>query len=231
MATQQEVTTSSAQVATQVAANTGTGGGSAGNSTTGSGPGTVSSPTPVVGPKGFRSELQQMLQGWQEVIPSDSTVTSSGGSLTEAAVLAQLQGYLGAYAALDTHVTAVKQARAVVSSQLPAARAYFAVLKAAVANLFGDASPQLAQFGLAPKKARKPLSSQELAVRAAKAKATRALRGTKGPVKKLETKVGPMAFVDPVETTVPVSATAATPVASTAPVEPVVSAASPPAGK
>jgi hypothetical protein len=52
MATQQEVN-SSAQVVTQVATSTGTGGGSAGNNTTGNGPGTVSSPTPVVAPKGL----------------------------------------------------------------------------------------------------------------------------------------------------------------------------------
>ncbi len=202
MATQQEVN-GSAQVVTQVATNTGTGGGSAGNSTTGSGLGLVSTPTAVVAPKGFRSDLQQMLQGWQDVIPGDSTVTSSAGSLTEAAILAELQGYLGAYTDLDTHVTAIRQARARVASQLPAAQKYFAVLKAAVANLFGADSPQLAQFGLAPKKPRKPLSSSELAVRAAKAKATRALRGTTGPVKKLNTKAGPMEFVDPVPSAQP----------------------------
>jgi hypothetical protein len=170
-----------------------------------------------------------MLQGWQEAIPSDSTVTSSAGSLTEAAVLAQLQGYLGAYTDLDTHATALRQARAQVASQLQAARQYYAVLKAAVANLFGDASPQLSQFGLAPKKARKPLSSAELAVRAAKAKATRALRGTQGPVKKLTTKSGPMQFVAPVpagQQGLPSSGAA-----SSAPSVSQVSAASPPASQ
>jgi len=188
----------SEQVATQVATSTGTGGGFAGNDTTGSGSGKVSSPTPVVAPKGFRSDLQRMLQGWQEVIPSDSTVTSSAGSLTEAAVLAQLQGYLAAYADLDTHVTATRQARAQVESQLQAARKYYSVLKAAVTNLFGAESPQLVQFGLEAKKARAKLTSEQLAVRAAKARATRALRGTQGPVKKQDTVSGPMEFTQPV---------------------------------
>src|SRR5277367_5006980 len=95
MSNNQVVPNSSEQVATQVATSTGTSGGSAGNNTT----------TAVVAPKGFRSALQLMLQGWQELIPGDSTLLSSAGSLTEAVVLAKLQGYLGAYTALDTNVT------------------------------------------------------------------------------------------------------------------------------
>ena len=66
-------------------------------------------------------------------------------------------------------MTALKQARAQEKSQLPEARRYFAVLKAAVTSFFGAGSPQLAQFGLLPKKARKALTSSQLAVKAAKA--------------------------------------------------------------
>jgi hypothetical protein len=203
-----------------------------GSNTTAAAAGMVPSSVPVVAPKGFRTELQQMLLGWQTVIPSDSTVTSSGGSLTQAAVLGQLQGYLGAYLDLDTHATATKQARAQVKSQLIEARKYFSMLKSAVTNLFGAQSPQLAQFGLVPEKARKTLSSAQLAVRAAKAKATRDLRSTKGAKQKAPIKSGPMQFVDPVQSPAPGSAPAGTPVASSAPVEPTVNAVSPPtAGK
>jgi hypothetical protein len=226
MAAQQN---SSEQVATQVATSTGTGGGSAGNNTTTATVGATQTSTPVVAPKGFRSELQLMLQGWQELIPSDSTMTSAGSSLNEAAVLAQLQGYLEAYSALDAGATASKQARSQVESQLKEAQKYLASLKAAVTTYFGAGSPQLVKFGLKPKKARPPLTTEQLAVRTAKARATRLLRGTIGPVKKAAIKSGSMKYVDPVATTVPVSA--ATPVASAAPVDPVVSAASPPAGK
>jgi hypothetical protein len=223
MEANQVVENSSEQVAGSPAASTGTSGGSAGNNTTGSVAGAVPTPTPVVAPKGFRSELQLMLQGWQELIPSDSVLTSSGNSLSEAGVVAQLQGYLGAYTALDASATADKEARDQVASQLAEARKYYALLKTAVANHFGVGSPQLVKFGLKAKKPHAPLSAQKLAVKVAKAKATRALRGTKGPVEKLDTASGPMAFVAPVATTVPV--------AGSAPAEPVVSAASPPAGK
>ncbi len=175
---------SSEQVVTQVATSTGTSGGSAGNNTTTGGAEPIASTTPVVAPRGYRHALQQMLQGWQELIPGDSTLLSSAGSLNQAAVLAQLQEYLGVYADLDTHATGTTQARAQAGSQLPEVRTYYAALKAAVISYFGVKSPQLVKFGLKPRKTPAPLTSTQLAVRAAKVKATRQLRGTKGPVQK-----------------------------------------------
>jgi hypothetical protein len=216
MSNNQVVSNSSEQVATQVAASTGTSGGSAGNNTT-----AVSGATPattaVVAPKGFRQDLQQMLQGWQAVIPIDSAVMSSEGSLPQAAVLERLQTYLGQYQDLDAKVTAAKQAHAQVESQLAEARQYFAVLKSAVTNQLGPNSPQLAQFGLKPKKVRKALNASQLAVKAAKAKATRALRGTIGATKKAQIKSGSMKFVEPVVESAPNQAPVGTAVASTAP--------------
>ena len=65
-----------------------------------------------------------MLQGWQSVIPSDSTVQSSLGGLTQAAVVGKLQGWLGLYTALDIQATAYKQARGPVTSMQSEARQY-----------------------------------------------------------------------------------------------------------
>jgi hypothetical protein len=218
----------SEQVATQVATSTGTSGGSAGNNTTTGGSGPIASSTPVVAPRGYRHVLQQMLQGWQELIPVDSTLLSSAGSLNQAGVLAELQGYLGVYTDLDTHDTGIRQARAQAESQLPEVRAYYAALKAAVISYFGAKSPQLVKFGLKPRKTPAPLTSTQLAVRAAKVKATRQLRGTKGPVQKAGIKAGPMQIsIGPVA----VPAAQASPAASTSPPEATVAEASPPAGK
>jgi hypothetical protein len=227
--TQQVVQNSSETVAPNPAtSNTGAGAGAAGSSTVASA-GVIPSSVPVVAPKGFRQQLQQMLQGWQAAIPSDSTVTSSAGSLSQAAVLAQLQAYLGPYLDLDAHATATKAARAQAKSQLTEAQQYHAVLKSAVTNLFGQGSPQLAQFGLPPKKPRKALSSSALAVRAAKSQATRKLRGTMGVKQKAPIKSGPMQFVAPVQQATPGSASTGTPAAGTAQAEPAVEAVSPPA--
>ena len=69
----------------------------------------------------------------------------------------------------------------------------------ALANALGPQSPQLAQFGLKPRKTPRPRTAQQLAVQAAKALATRKLRGTAGPVQKASIKAGAMKFVDPVD--------------------------------
>jgi hypothetical protein len=172
---------------------------SATSNTTVTAAGATPAPAPVLAPKGLRLELQQMLQGWQSVIPSDSTMLSSAGSLTQAAVVGKLQEWLGAYTALDAQATAYKQARVPVQSMQAEARQYLAALKLALANALGPQSPQLEQFGLKPKKAPRPLTSQQQAVKAAKALVTRKLRGTKGPVQKASIVAGPMKFVDPVD--------------------------------
>ncbi len=195
----------------------------AGNDTAGGTSGNTPAGSPVVAPKGFRSGLQQMLQGWLGVIPSNSALSTSVGTLTQASVTEQLQAYLAAYTALDSDATALKQTRVQVKAQLPQARKYFAALKVALRSYLGEESPQLAQFGLKPSKDRKPLSTKKAAVKVARSIATRALRGTTGPVKRLETKSGPMQFVDPV---------AASGAASTAPADASVSPnSSPPVAK
>jgi hypothetical protein len=186
-------------VAAQTAASSESSGGSAGSNTTTGGAGPIVSSTPVAAPNGFRSELQQLLQGWQEVIPSDATFPCSAGSFDQPGVLARLQAYLEAYTALDTHVTGAAEARAQVRSQMAEAQAYCSSLKAAVITYLGSQnSPHLAKFGLKPRKARTPLTSEQLAVRAAKVRATRKLRGTVGPKTKARIKSGPMQFIAPV---------------------------------
>jgi hypothetical protein len=180
--------------------------------------GATPTPAPVVAPKGLRLELQQMLQGWQTVIPSDSTVMSSAGGLTQAAVVGKLQEWLGTYTSLDAQATAYKQARGPVTSMQSDARQYLAVLKMALANTLGPQSPQLVQFGLKPRKATRQPTSQQLAVKAAKALATRKLRGTTGPVQKASIKAGPMTFVEPTEA----NSTATDPATSAASSSPVV---------
>jgi hypothetical protein len=222
---------SSEQVATQVAASTGTSGGSAGNNTTTGGAGPIASTTPVVAPRGYRHALQQMLQGWQELIPSDAAFPSSAGSLTAASVLAKLQGFLGAYTDLDAHVTGARKARAQMASQLPEVQAYQAALKAAMISNFGAQSPLLVKFGLKPKKSRTPLTSTQLAVRAAKVMATRKLRGTMGSMQKAAIKSGPMEFVAAVPSAEQVATMAVTPVASTTPPNPAPSKPGPVVGK
>jgi hypothetical protein len=66
----------------------------------------------------------------------------------------------------------------------PILRAYERLVLAA----FASASQTLADFGLTPPTARTPLTAQQLAAQAAKAKATRIARGTTSRKKKLAIK-------------------------------------------
>ena len=129
-------------------------------------------------------------------------------------------------------MTALKQTYAQAKSQLPEAHRYLDVLKASVTSLFGKGSPQLAQFGLQPKKSRKVLTSSELAIRASKAQTTRVLRGTMGKKAKAPIKAGVAKYAVSVQQVAPGSAPEGTVAASTALPEPTVNAVSPPtAGK
>ncbi len=60
--------------------------------------------------------------------------------------------------------------------------------KRLVLAAFANATQTLADFGLTPPKARAPLTAEQLAARAAKAKATRAARGTTSKKQKLAVK-------------------------------------------
>jgi len=228
--TQQVVQNSSAVAQNQATGSTGASGGTAGSNTTqGSTSGGTPTSTAVVAPKGFRQDLQQMLQGWQTVVPSGSTVTSSDGPLTQGSVLEKLQGILGVYTTLDAQATALKQTQAQGKAQLPEARRFFDVLTASVVSLLGKGSPQLAQFGLQPRKSRKPLTSSELAIRAAKSLATRDLRGTRGKKAKASLKAGTTKYVVSVQQAAQGSAPTGTVAASTAPADPTVGAVGSPA--
>jgi hypothetical protein len=102
---------------------------------------------------------------------------------------------------LGLHMGCERMARASAAS-------HYAALKAAVISYCGAKSPQLVKSGLQARKTPAPLTSTQLAVRAAKVRATRQLRGTKGPVQKAGIKAGPMQIsIGPVAApAVPISA-------------------------
>ena len=100
-------------------------------------------------------------------------------------------------------LTAEQAAQAQVS---PILRAY----EHFVLVTFAGASQTLPDFGLAPPKARTPLTAQQLAARAAKAKATRVARGTTSKKKKLAVK-GDVTGVVVTPVTAPTETTPASP--------------------
>jgi hypothetical protein len=178
---------------------------------------------PLKGLKGLRARLSAMAQGWATVFPSDVTLPSADGGYSAAAVVSQLSSWLSMYAAVDSTETAWRAAVAGLAAAEPSLRAELLQLKTAVLVYFGNTSPQLTQFGIAPKKARAKLSGAKLAVRAARATETRQIRGTRGAKQKaalgkssgpLVSQVVPAAATASVTEAVPASTAVAAPVAS-----------------
>ena len=132
---------------------------------------------------------KQLIAGTQKYFSSVPQLTFGDGSnYTPAQVEAQLQ-------ALVTLRTDVNDAKTVMEAKLAADRAKAPALLvflreyvSFVMGTFGKSPDALAVFGLKQKKARKPLTVEQLAAKAAKAKATRKARGTVGKKKKLAIK-------------------------------------------
>lgn len=107
-------------------------------------------------------------------------------------------------------------------AQLPALLLFMAAYVAFVKATFGNVPDVLADFGLQPKKARKPLTAEKLAAAKAKNEATRAARGTVGSTKK-KAIVGNVVGV----TVTPITAPAAAPSPQPAPATPATTAPHP----
>jgi hypothetical protein len=131
-------------------------------------------------PKGFRLKLQQMLAGVEAVIPDGNFITTTGGSLTKAAIVKMLTDEVSEFETVDAGVTALGVARVQIREDLPQMHKLYTELKDALSAQFGRGSPLLAQFGLKPQQLRKQLTPEQRVVAAAKARQTRLMRHTGG---------------------------------------------------
>jgi hypothetical protein len=127
----------------------------------------------------------KLAAGIQKYLSAVPQLTVGGGNITPAQVVAQLT-------ALATLRTDVNSARTVMEAKLaeerakgPALEVFLTAVVSFVRGTYGNSPDTLADFGLKPKKARKPLTAEQLAAKALKAKATRKARGTVGKKKKL----------------------------------------------
>jgi hypothetical protein len=165
----------------------------------------MSNNTPVTRAEALAG-VQALIAGTLKHFPS-SNFTLGGTAFTTASLVTLLQGLATAMSALIAAHANVKDAMAalasVESNVNPPMRAYVKLVRAA----FNSATQTLADFGLQPPKARAPRTSEQNAAAAAKAKATRAARGTTSKKQKLAVKGN----VTGVTVTPVVSAHAATP--------------------
>ena len=168
------------------------------------------------------TRVGQLIAGLKKRFPNGSQkLTIRGGSsVTVDEAAAELQKFADNRAAVTQAQAAAKAKVAAERADLPTLDAFINAFVAFVKFTFGSDATALADFGIAPPKARVPLTAEQKAAAAAKRKATRTARGTMGPKAKKAVKgnVTTELVVTPV-TTVPVEAprTGTAPAPSAAP--------------
>jgi hypothetical protein len=167
------------------------------------------------------AHVQALIAGTTKHFP-DGSFTFGGATYTTASLIQVLQGLVKTMTARDAAQAGAKDAVAAEKAEQLRVGPTLLALKRYVLLAYANTSQTLADFGLTPPKARAPLSTEQRAVVAAKAKATRAARGTTSKKHKLAVK-GNVTGVTVTPITAP---TKASPPAQPAPTAP----SAPPAG-
>jgi hypothetical protein len=164
------------------------------------------------------AQVLALIAGTQKHFPNGS-FTIGSTTYTAASLVQVLQGLANTMAALNAAQAGAKDALATEQGAQttvgPIVRAYRRLVLAAFAN----ATQTLADFGVAPPKVRTPLTTEQKAAAAAKAKATRLARGTTSKKQKL-TVTGNVTGVTVTPVTAPTAAPPAAPVPPVTPAAP-----------
>ena len=124
------------------------------------------------------AQLKQVRAGVQSELSPAATLYLGGEQYTSTQVLAKLDRWLSLFAATAAARTQWTAALTALRPELRIEHRFVRNLLQAVTLQFGEGSPPLAAFGIAPPKARVPLAPGQKALAVAKARATRKLRGT-----------------------------------------------------
>jgi hypothetical protein len=157
------------------------------------------------------ANVQAIIEGTTKHFPNAS-FTIGTTAYTSASVIQALAGLENAMKARNAAESSAKDAISAEHATAAQVSPILRVYKRLVLATFANATQTLADFGFAPPKARTPLTTEQRAVSAAKARATRVARGTTGKKQKKAIKGD-------------VTGVIVTPVTSTAAVRPVISAA------
>jgi hypothetical protein len=133
------------------------------------------------------ARVQAIIAGTTKHFPNESFTI--GSTVYTAASLNQvLQGLASAMTARNAAEAGAKDALAAEHTAQTQVGPILLAYKRLVLAAFANDTLTLADFGLAPPKARTPLTTEQRAARAAKAKATRTARGTTSKKQKLAVK-------------------------------------------
>jgi hypothetical protein len=119
----------------------------------------------------------KLLAGFQKHLASVTSLTLGSVDYTPAQIIAALQLLVNLRAAVEAAQATAKAKLTAEEAQAPALIVLMDALVAYVKLSFSESPDVLADFGIAPKKARTPMTAEAKAAANAKRKATRAARG------------------------------------------------------
>jgi hypothetical protein len=138
-------------------------------------------------PSKFQTQITSVISGiTNDLAPSVTSFVIGGSVMTKAQVLAQLSQILGVLTDVSTAKAAYEAALAARKGAMVSDKTFYANLVMALKQLIGANPSQLAAFGILPPKQKAKPTATQMAIAKAKAKATRALRGTKGKKQRQE---------------------------------------------
>lgn len=126
------------------------------------------------------SRLPKMIDGCTITLPPNASVILAGQSTPQPVIVQALEGFLAPEKKVQDTKLAHDQALKDRDAQSPNLAAYLDKLAAGLKAYYGADSPTLGKFGVPIKRVPAKLTADQLAAKAAKARATREARGTKG---------------------------------------------------
>jgi hypothetical protein len=162
--------------------------------------------------------VQALIAGTQKHFPNGS-LTFGNTTYTSASLITLLQSVANAITALNAAQLAAKHALTTLQGVLAQVEPVMQVYERFLQATFDNAAPTLADFGLEPRKEPTPLTSEEKAAAAAKARATRLARGTTSKKQKLTVK-GNVTGITVTPITAPTAAPPASPETPVTPATP-----------
>jgi len=127
------------------------------------------------------AQMKQLISGTMKHYPNASTELQVGGATFTVTSLTQLmQDFVNTREAVETSKAATRAKVETERNQAPSQIAVATAFTRIVRGTFGSSADALADFGLAPPKARTPMTAEAKAIAVAKREATRKARGTMG---------------------------------------------------
>jgi hypothetical protein len=170
-----------------------------------------------IGKNDQAARVKQLILGTTKHYPNASdTLQVGGASFTVSGLTQLMQSFVNAREAVEASKAATTATVQTERTQSTARLAVIRSFETVVRGTFGTQADVLADFGLAPPKARVPLTAEQKAVAAARRAATRAARNTMGKNQKKDIKgnVNAKLVVTPADDSKPVVVAAPAPATS-----------------